>query len=165
MKSKHWLLAVTMFLLAVSPIVAQVGVLPQKDTTLRDATDEKFKVGDVWEYATRKGEEKSKVTIVKVENSLELGMIVHVAVDNVKLTNCLGGASPDAVPHMPFARRALDASVTKRVASGQPLPDYRPGYEDWKAGYLKKRAGIYVVGVSTAVGVAERSYRTGLGCE
>src|SRR6516165_5292875 len=60
------------------------SVLPQNDTTLRDATDEKFKVGDVWEYETRKGEEKSTVTILKVENSPEPGAIVHIAVDKVK---------------------------------------------------------------------------------
>jgi hypothetical protein len=165
MKAKHWLLAVTILLVVASPVIAQIGVLPQKDTTLRDATDEKFRVGDVWEYATRKGDEESRVTIVKVKNSPELGLIVHVAVDKVKLANCLGGASPDSVPHMPFARRALDASVTKRVASARPLPDYREGYEEWKEGCSKKKAGIYVVGISTAVSAAEHSYRSGLGCE
>jgi hypothetical protein len=165
MKSRYWLIAVAVLLVAVNPVIAQIGVLPQKDTTLQDATDEKFKVGDVWEYTTRKGEEYSRVTIVKVENSPELGLIVHVAVDKVKLADCLGGASPNSVPHMPFARRALDASVTKRVGSVRPLPDYREGYEEWKQGYSKKTAGIYVVSVSTAVSAAEHSYRSGLGCD
>src|SRR4029077_19953041 len=150
---------------AVSPVGAQIGVLPQKDTALRDATDDKFKVGDVWEYETRKGEEKSAVTILKVDSSPELGVIVHIAVEKVKLVNCHGAPSPDSVPHMPFARRALDASVTKKVASGQPLPDYREGYETWKEAYSKKKAGIYTVGISTAVGVAEKTYRSGIGCE
>lgn len=43
-------------------IYAQVGVLPKNDVTLNQATDEKFRVGDVWEYQTRKGEERSRVT-------------------------------------------------------------------------------------------------------
>jgi len=92
-------------------------------------------------------------------------VIVHIAVDKVKLVNCHGGPSPDFVPHMPFARRALDGSVTKKVASKQPLPNYRDGYEEWKEAYLRKKAGIYVIPVSKAVGVAEKTYQSGIGCE
>jgi hypothetical protein len=113
MKSRHWLIAVAVLLIAVNPASAQIGVLPQKDTSLQDATDEKFKVGDVWEYATRKGEEYSRVTIVKIENSPELGPIVHVAVDKVKLANCLGGTSHGLLgvlpPHLINLRRACIA--------------------------------------------------------
>ena len=159
------LLAVAVLLANANTACAQIGVLPQKDTTLQDATDEKFKVGDVWEYATRKGEENSTVTILKVENSPELGVIVHIGVDKVKLANCHhGGPSPDSVPHMPFARRALDASVTKRVATGQPLPDYSDGYEEWREAYIDKKAGIYVIAVAKAVAVAEKTFRSGIGC-
>jgi hypothetical protein len=52
---------------------AQVGVLPKKDVSLTDTTDDKFRVGDVWDYETRKGEERSRLTILKVDNSPELG--------------------------------------------------------------------------------------------
>ena len=100
-----------------------------------------------------------------MESSPELGVIVHVAVDQIKLANCHGGPSPDAVPHMPFARKALDGSVTKKIASQQPLPDYREGYQEWKAAYGKKKAGIYVISVAKAVAVAEKPYRSGIGCE
>jgi hypothetical protein len=93
-------------------------------TTLRDATDEKFKVGDVWEYETRQGEERSAIRILKVDSSPELAVIVNIAVEKVKLADCHGAPSPDSVPHMSFARRAQDASVTKKVASGQPLPGH-----------------------------------------
>src|SRR5262249_11992389 len=91
---------------------AQIGVLPQKDTTLHETTDEKFKVGDEWEYRTRKSEETSTLLILKIESSPELGVIVHVGVNKIRLANCHGGREPDSVPHMPFARRALDDSVT-----------------------------------------------------
>jgi hypothetical protein len=164
MKPKQSLLAAAILLMCANAASAQVGVLPQKDTTLQDARDEKFKVGDVWEYETRKGEERSTITIVKVDNSPELGIIVHVAVDNVRLANCNGGPSPTAIPHMPFTRRALEASVTKKIASEQPLPNYREGYEEWKEAYLNKKAGIYVVPVAKAVTVAEETYRSGIGC-
>jgi len=37
---------------------------------------------------------------------------------------CQGGPELEAVPHMPFVRKALEARVKKKVASEQPLPDY-----------------------------------------
>ncbi len=165
MRWKRWLLALFVSFAAVCTSRAQIGVLPQRDTTLSAATDEKFKVGDEWEYRTRKSEEKSTLTILKVESSPELGVIVHVAVNKIGLANCHGGPSPDSVPHMPFARRALDDSVAKKIASNRPLPDYGDGYNEWKEAYSRKQAGIYVVPVSKAVAVAEKTYRSGIGCE
>ena len=154
--------AVALFCMAA---FAQIGVMPKNDVTLRDATDDKFRVGDVWEYETREGEEHSKLTIVKIDHSPELGLIVHIGVDNVRFLNCNGGPEPEAVPHMPFARRALEASVKKRIASRQPLPDFQEGYEEWKTAYSKKHAGVYLVSVAAAVSVAEKTFRTGIGCE
>jgi len=66
---------------------------------------------------------------------------------------------------MPFARRALDDSVTKKIATDRPLPDYKDGYNEWKEAYSRKQAGIYVIPVSTAVAIAEKTYRSGIGCE
>jgi hypothetical protein len=165
MKHCKWFLAAA-FALAVTGITfAQIGVVPKKDPTLQDATDTKFKPGDVWQYATREGEEQSTLTVLKVDNSPELGVIVHIGVDRVKLANCHGRPSPESVPHMPFSRKALDDSVTKKVASNRPLSNFREGYEEWKEDYAKKKAGIYIVGVSSAVGVAEKTCRSGIGCE
>jgi len=45
------------------------------------------------------------------------------------------------------------------------LPNFREGYEEWKEAYSKKKAGIYIVRVASAVGVAEKTYRSGIGCE
>ena len=108
---------------------------------------------------------KSTLTILKVESSPELGVVVHVAVNKIRLANCHGGPSPDSVPRMPFARRALDDSVTKKIATDRPLPDYKDGYNEWKEAYSRKQAGIYVIPVSTAVAIAEKTYRSGIGCE
>ena len=52
---------------------AQVGVAPKKDVSLKQTTDERFRVGDVWEYQTRKGEERSRATILRIDDSPELG--------------------------------------------------------------------------------------------
>jgi hypothetical protein len=147
---KHWnlhFIAAVVFAFS-GTAVAQIGVAPKSDTSLQDATDTKFKPGDVWEYMTREGEERSTLTILKVDNSPELRVIVHIGVEKIKLANCRGAPSPESVPHMPFARKALEDSVTKKIASNRPPPNFREGYEEWKEAYSKKKAGIYIVGVS-----------------
>ena len=138
---------------------------PKKNVTLKETTDEKFSVGDVWEYQTRKGEEHSRITILRIGESSELGTIIHVGVDKVRLANCHGASEPGSVPHMPFARKALERSVTKKVSSGQPLPDYEEGYREWRESYEHKHAGIYIVSVGDAVSVTEKTFQKGIGCE
>jgi len=128
----------------VGTLGAQIGVLPQKDTTLSGATDEKFKVGDEWEYRTRKSEEKSTLTILRVESSPELSVVVHVAVNKIRLAYCHGGPSPDSVPHMPFARRALNDSVTKKIATDRSLPDYKDGYNEWKEDCFREFCSLVI---------------------
>ena len=51
-----------------------------------------------------------------------MGVIIHVAGNKIRLANCHVGREPDSIPYMPFARRALDRSVTKKIGSGRPLP-------------------------------------------
>lgn len=157
---------VSWLILSIVPVFAQVGVLPTKDFTLKEASDPKFAVGDVWEYHTRPGEAGSRVTIVKLDNSPDLGVIIHVTVDGIKLANCNNGPEPDNVTHMPFARKAFEASVTKKVASKHDLPSgWKDGYEDWSAAYAEKKAGIYVISVADAVSVAEKTFQHGNGCD
>ena len=142
----------------------QVGVLPKNDVRLKEVTDPKFHIGDVWEYKTRSGEEHSRLTILRIESSPELGIILHVAVDNLTWKDCQDNAVPESVPHMPFARQVVDGRVIKRI-SNEPVPEYRDGYENWKEAYSSKRAGIYVIAVRDAVSVAEKTWRSGIGCE
>lgn len=166
MKPKLTVICVFFLTWVLCPIVGgQVGILPKKDTQLKEVGDEKFRPGDVWTYKTREGEKNSHITVLKIESSPELGIIVHVAVDGIRLANCHGGPEPDNIPHMPFARRALEESVTENIATGGQVPDYQEGYKEWRAAYEKKRAGIYIISVSDAIGVAEETYRKGAGCE
>ncbi|HWY70344.1 MAG TPA: hypothetical protein VNX88_16870 [Terriglobales bacterium] len=154
----------TIAVLAVSGL-AQVGVLPKGDVRLKQAIDSKFRVGDIWGYKTRPGEEGSRLVVVRVDKSPELGIIVHVAVDSLTWKDCQNNPVPESVPHMPFAHKAVEVSVTKRIATAASLPDYRNGYEEWREAYSKKHAGVYVISVEDAVSVAEKTWRSGIGCE
>jgi hypothetical protein len=145
---------------------AQIGVLPTKDFTVTETHDSRFSVGDVWEYHTREGEEHSRVTIVRLDASPELGMIVHIAVEGIRLTNCNNGPEPNNVPHMPFSRKAFESSVTKKIDSGHALPSgWKDGYGEWKSAYSAGKAGIYLISIAEAVGVAEKTFQRGNGCD
>ena len=147
-------------------IRAQIGALPRNDIQLSDTSDPKFHVGDMWEYKTRLGEENSRLIVVRIDRSPELGIIVHIAVDNLTWRDCQNKPFSQAVPHMPFARKALEASLTKLMGSEvKALPDYRGGYDDWKTAFSQKKAGVYMIAVRDAISVAEQTYRTGTGCQ
>lgn len=126
--------------------------------------DPKYQVGDIWEYKTRTGEEGSKFTVVKVEKASSLGLIIHIAVDNLTWRTCQGGPLPEQVPHMPFIRRAIDVSATRRIGISHSLPKYEEGYAEWRVGFLRGHAGVYTIPIGQAVAVAEETWRTGMGC-
>lgn len=143
----------------------QIGVVPNGDIQLKAAVDPRYHVGDVWEYKTRRGEERSRFTVVKVESSPNVGTIVHVGTDNLIWKMCKGDVLNQHIPHMPFARKALDASAIRRIASNSQLPDYKEGYEEWRQAFLKGHAGVYSIPVQDAVSIAEETWRTGMGCD
>jgi hypothetical protein len=149
----------------LTPASAQIGVLPAQSGNLRSTTDSRYRAGDVWEYTTRHGEEQSRLTIVKVERSSQLGIIIHLALDRLTWKTCQGDPSPQQVPHMPFDREAVEHSVTHRVGSVRSLPNYEDGYNEWKNAFLNGHAGIYTISVKDAVSMAETTWRTGMGCE
>jgi hypothetical protein len=123
------------------------------------SNDSKFHPGQVWQYSTRAHEKGSTLTILKVESLPKLGVIIHVRVDKVRLRNCTGGPEPDNFQHMPFARGAIERSVTKLVREGD-VPEFQDGYSEWR----KACGGVYTITVADAVKVAEETFRKNLGC-
>jgi len=75
---------------------------------------EKYKIGQVWEYQTRKDEEKSTFTIVGVEKHKKLGTIINIYVGGLKIKNpnADNGLS-DEIQQLPFSKEAIDKSVTR----------------------------------------------------
>jgi hypothetical protein len=68
--------------------------------------DDKYAVGQIWEYQTREGEEKSTLTIVNVEKNKKNGTIINVFVGGLKVKNpnADNGLS-DEIAHLPFSKR------------------------------------------------------------
>jgi hypothetical protein len=155
--------AVLIFLSTSIFTFAQVGIVP-RDATLADSTDTKFKVGQVWHYQTRKGEEQSALTVLKIDKAPGVGVIIHVAIRGIQYHNCKGGEAPDYIAHMPLSKKALEASVTELVAFNQPIPDFFDAYGQWHDLYKDHKAGIYTSSVAESLDFGEKTFRKGLGC-
>ena len=138
-------------------LVAQDKSRPCPEPT--ETKDSKFRPGQVWQYKTRPHEESSAFIILKVESLPKVGTIIHIRVEKIRLRNCTGGPEPDKFEHMPFARDAIERSVTKLVKENS-VPDFHTGYDEWR----NACGGVYTITVAEAIKVAEDGFRKNLGC-
>jgi hypothetical protein len=120
--------------------------------------DDKYQVGQVWEYQTRKGEEKSTLTIVNVEKHKKLGTIINIYVGGLKIKNSnADNGFSDKVQHLPFSKEAIDKSVTKLIGTTKTLPDFKDGYEEWRTAFDKGKAGVFTITVKESIDVMEKT--------
>ena len=117
-------------------------------------SDDKFKPGQVWSYKTRPGEEKSVITILRVENDEKLGVIVHIAVNNLNIKDS-SGKIHDNISHLPFSKSALENSVNEVTGENVTLPDYQEGYDTWKNAFDDGKAGVWSITVNEAIKAME----------
>ena len=107
---------------------AQIKPCPALTTNV---PDQKFEPGQVWAFTTRSGEIGSTLTILRIDSSGKLGVIIHVRVDGLSAHNPRGERVP-SVEHMPFTRDAMLLSVDHLIKSNQPLPTLE-GLERWRS--------------------------------
>jgi len=107
--------------------------------------------GQVWKYKTRQGEQASTLTILKVESYKDLGRVIHIRVDAIRMTNPLKGNVVTDVPHLPFKEEAIQKSITELVRKSPEIPPFREGYDTWKNAYLTGRAGAFDTTVSATL--------------
>jgi hypothetical protein len=123
---------------------------------LVDTDQGKFHVGEKWNYRARLGEDGSTLTVVKVELSPKLGVIVHVSLDGlrIKSPHAPSGVS-ETIGHMPFAEQALEKSVTSLVSSNATLPAFTEGYQEWRRAFDAGKGGIFTIPVAEGVSFIE----------
>jgi hypothetical protein len=127
-----------------------------QDSMLKDTTESKYKVGQVWSYKTRADEKKSTFIVVKVESYPKLGNIVHIALRDLKLRKP-NGDFVEAASHLPFAEEAINKSAMKLLKEKAESPDYEEGYGLWREAFDAGKAGVYTIGVAEAVDVMEET--------
>jgi hypothetical protein len=139
----------------------EVARADAKCATPQVTNDPKYSPGQVWSYKTRKGEESSTITVLRVETLPKIGTIIHIRIDGVTVKNCSGGPTLHAVEHSPFSKDAIDRSVLEIVGQKQNLPDYHNGYSDWR----DHCGGVYTIPVSEAVAADEQVFNSGKSCQ
>ena len=110
-----------------------------------------LQAGQVWSYKTRPGEVASTLTILKVEEYKDLGRVVHIRVDQIRMTNPLKGNVVTDIPHLPFKDAAVQGSITNLVRQLPSTPNFQEGYDTWKKAYLSGQAGAFDMPVSAVL--------------
>jgi hypothetical protein len=123
-------------------------------TVFTDTDKSEFKVGQVWKYKTRPGEEASTLVILKVETAPGWSTVVHVGVVGVKIASPQG--IKDNISHLPFDEAAVKASVTSKISDNGKLTDFHEGYDLWR----EDKGGVFTVSVAEAVSFVEKALNT-----
>ena len=105
-----------------------------------------FEAGQVWTYHCRPGEEVSRLVVLKVESDADVGTIVHVRVEGLRLRNpLLRGGYADTVSHMPFTETALLPGVLTLERTLEKLPNFEAEYAVWRKQFDKGESGAWTV--------------------
>lgn len=120
----------------------------KKESPFKDIRDARFRVGQRWNYWARPGEEQSTFTIEKVESHPTLGVIVHVGLDNLKLT--MNKKSVGFLPHLAFSREAIEksAAADNALEEGANIPPFQTDYEAWTKAIDEGKASVIQSSIS-----------------
>ena len=147
------LATLTLCLSILLAVTAYGGV---QDSMLKDTTESKYKVGQVWSYKTRPDEKKSTFIVIRVESHPKLGNIIHIALRDLRLRKP-NGDFIEAASHLPFAEEAINKSAIKLLKEKGELPEYEEGYRLWREAFDAGEAGVYTITVAEAVSVMEET--------
>src|ERR1044071_9508120 len=104
-----------------------------------------FRPGQEWAYRSRPGEESSTLTVLRVERAPELGVVVHVSVDGVRIGD--PARPPRHLGHLPMSEDAVRRSVTRKLRDDAPLPGFEDGYAIWREAYDQSEGGAFSIPV------------------
>ena len=151
---KHYSILFTMVLL-----FSFFGLFGQnKKNTEINLEKPELKSGQVWKYNTRKGEEKSRVLILKVEQYDKGETVIHIAVSGLKIKNPQReiGISEE-IGHLPFSKESIFKSLIQLESSKNSLPNYLEGYNQWKEAFDSGKGGMFSISVKEAVDYVEQT--------
>lgn len=116
--------------------------------------DNKYKVGQVWYYDTRPNEPASTLTVVAIENHDQLGVIVSVYIDKLKINS--GEYVFNEISHLPLSKVAMDSSITRIKNHISGLPNFKESYNEWKETMNSGQGKIINVPAKEAIDMAEK---------
>ena len=147
------LLLIAIILVSITSCFSQT-----KLTKEMDYQDDKFEVGQIWNYETREGEEKSTIQIVKIDKYENQEAIIHISVKGLKVKNpMIEGGFSETVGHLPLSRKSVLESVTKLIKTKKKLSDFEEGYQTWKEAFEAGEAGVFSISIAEAVKFLEKA--------
>lgn len=122
-----------------------------------------FAAGQVWRYATREGEEPSRVHVLRVDTHPKTGdAIVHIAISGVRLPSWDASAPRiTTISHVPISREALEGSGLSLEATSVALPEFEEGYRMWREAFDAGNAGVFTIAVAAVVDAMEQAVQRG----
>lgn len=121
-----------------------------------------YKVGQEWNYKTRKGEENSTLKILKIEEYPKHGKIMHISIDRLKMKNPNSKEGvAEQLSHIPISEKALNESVTTLKSEEAISADFNDGYNYWKKEFDSGNAGVFSITVSEIVSEMEKALISG----
>lgn len=119
----------------------------------------KYRVGQVWAYRTRPGEESSNLYIVRVSSSGKGGDVYSIYLDGLSLKNpYVEGGIQHIMPHSPLTAESLDSSVTSLISEWTREPEgFAEAYEEWRTEFDNQRAGAFILPVAQILQMIEDS--------
>ena len=102
----------------------------------------RYEEGQVWEYRTRRGEERSLVKIQRIEADPKTDVpIFHVSLIG------LNWPDTDRLNHAPVSKDVLDLSVTNLSKAIVEFPSADEGIAEWR----RANGGVYSVSLAEIV--------------
>jgi len=102
--------------------------------------------GQVWEYRTRRGEERSLVKIQRIETDPETGdPVFHISIIGLRCTR------NDVLPHAPVSKQSLEKSLTRQASGDIRFPDPEVGIGEWRSAH----GGVYSISLAEIVELSD----------
>lgn len=118
--------------------------------------DDKFMPGQVWEVKNRNSRENGFVEILKVERYRKEGIVVHISVSNIMLTNADDRDIVfTGINHIAYGKKALEDSVTELVKEDDSIPDFQAQYMEWRKDFERGMAGIWELPLAQGLDLVE----------
>ena len=145
---------ISIFVIILYIFMANTGCthISTKDST----PNYKLKEGQVWKYKNRPGEDDSVIRILKIERHDKYGKLIHISVENLKLTNADNkDVTFHSIDHIVFDENSIKNSVTELVKENDKLPDFQSSYNAWKKYFDQGMAGVNGESVAYTLNVLE----------
>jgi hypothetical protein len=134
-------------------IVAAIMLLGAEPGSVAPPAKPSLEAGQIWKYASRPGEDASKLTILQIDQPVDGQTIVHIGISglHIKSKDAPGGFVTE-IQHVPIEKSALEKSLTELIGKAPKLPDFADGYREWK----ETDGGAFKGSVAEAIAFGEK---------